>query len=108
MKRRLILSALGLAVACASSAASAHVDVGVYLGAPGPVYVAPPPVMYQPPPVVYAPGGYAYGYENRGYGYRYDDGDHHHHDHDDGRRHGDWGHEGGHSHEERDGSDHRR
>lgn len=99
MKRSSILSAFGIVVASASSAASAHVDVGVYLGVPGPMYVAPPPVMYAPPPVVYqappvvyAPGGYAYGYQHRAYGYRGDEWDHYRPDHDEGRRHGGWGH----------------
>jgi hypothetical protein len=55
MKRAMVLSALGILGACASGLASAHADVNVFLGVPGPVYVAPPPVVYQPPPVVYAP-----------------------------------------------------
>ncbi|MGV2288390.1 hypothetical protein AAHK20_06715 [Trinickia sp. YCB016] len=72
MKRAFILSVLGISAACASSAALAHVDVGVYLGAPAPVYVAPPPVVYEAPPppvvyearppVVYAPAPVVYGY----------------------------------------------
>ena len=63
MKRATLLFAVGISAACASSAALAHVDVGVFLGAPGPVYVAPPPVIYQaPPPVVYAPAPVYYGY----------------------------------------------
>lgn len=66
MRRSALLLAVGFFVACASSAASAHVDVGVFLGVPGPVYVAPPPVVYEAPPVVYAPApvyGYGYRYE---------------------------------------------
>ena len=39
----------------ASSAAMAHVDVGVNIGVPAPVYVAPAPVYVPPPPAVYAP-----------------------------------------------------
>ena len=41
----------------ASSAAFAHVDIGVDIGVPGVVYAPPPPpVVYAPPPpVVYAP-----------------------------------------------------
>lgn len=54
---------LGSAILVASSVASAHVDVGIGIGVPGPVfvpaqpaYVVPPPVVYAPPPVV----GYGY------------------------------------------------
>lgn len=54
MKRILIIAALGAAAAIASSAASAHVDVGVYLGVPAPVVVAPP-VYVAPEPVYVAP-----------------------------------------------------
>lgn len=67
MKRAFSLGITGVLIACASSAAMAHVDVGVYLGAPAPVYVEPPPVVYQEaPPVIYAPApvygsGYYYG-----------------------------------------------
>ncbi len=53
VQRAIALTACGIAMACASTASMARVDVGVYLGAP--VYAAPPPVIYQPPPVVYAP-----------------------------------------------------
>ncbi|RDK01083.1 hypothetical protein [Paraburkholderia lacunae] len=69
MKRPTLLLAAGLCAAFASSAAMAHVDVGVYLGAPAPVYVEQPPVIYQAPPVVYAPAPAYYGY-----GYEYRDG----------------------------------
>ncbi|MBN3764285.1 hypothetical protein [Burkholderia sp. Ac-20365] len=73
IKRAMAFAAAGFAAAVVSTAASAHVGVGVYLGAP--VYVAPPPVVYAPPPpVVYAPpppvyyGGYGgYGGYRRGY-----------------------------------------
>ena len=99
MKRSLMLSAVGIVVASASSAASAHVDAGVV---PGPMYVAPPPVMYAPPPVVYqappvvyAPGGYVYGYQNRAYGYRGDEWGHYRLDQDEGRRPGGQGHDSG-------------
>lgn len=46
----------GLAIG-ASSAAMAHVSVGVNIGIPAPVYVAPQPVYAPPPPppVVYQP-----------------------------------------------------
>ncbi len=54
MKRTLLAFALGGAALCASTAALAHVYVGVSIGVPGPVYVAPAPV-YAPPPVVYQP-----------------------------------------------------
>ena len=75
MKRVFILGVVGVSAACASGAALAHVDVGVYLGAPAPVYVAPP-VVYEAPPVAYVPAP-AYGYE-----YYDDDHDRHgHHDH---------------------------
>ncbi|ODP33853.1 hypothetical protein [Pandoraea sp. ISTKB] len=60
MKRILIIAALGAAAAVASTAASAHVDVGLYLGVPAPVvaapvYVAPQPVYVAPQPVYRAP-----------------------------------------------------
>ncbi|MBN4667703.1 hypothetical protein HUS70_01765 [Pandoraea nosoerga] len=61
MKRILVIAALGAAAALASGAASAHVDVGLYLGVPAPVvsappvYVAPQPVYVQPRPVYVAP-----------------------------------------------------
>jgi hypothetical protein len=72
MKRATLLLAVGLFVACASSTASAHADIGVFLGVPGPVYVAPPPVVYEPPRVVYAPApAYGYGYRYEG-DYRYE------------------------------------
>jgi hypothetical protein len=61
MKRAMIMSAVGVCIACASGAASAHADVSVFFGVPAPVYVAPPPVVYESPPVVYAPAP-AYGY----------------------------------------------
>ena len=54
MKRTLLAFVLGGAALCASTAALAHVDVGVAIGVPAPVYVAPAPV-YAPPPVVYRP-----------------------------------------------------
>lgn len=50
MKRTTLFLAVGTSAACASNAAFAHADVGVYLGVPGPVYVAPPPVVYEAPP----------------------------------------------------------
>ncbi|MGF6752665.1 hypothetical protein [Paraburkholderia sp. GAS334] len=70
MKRATLLFAAGLFTACASSAAMAHVDVGVFLGVPAPVYLEQPAVVYEaPPPVVYAPApayyGYGYGDERR-------------------------------------------
>ncbi|HKT97118.1 MAG TPA: hypothetical protein VJS30_11345 [Paraburkholderia sp.] len=78
MKRALILSALGVALAAACGEASAHTDLSVMLGVPvAPVYEAPPPVVYEDAPVVYtAPAyGYAYGYRDD------DDWDHRWHDH---------------------------
>jgi hypothetical protein len=68
MRRATLFLAVGISAACASSAALAHADIGVFLGVPGPVYAAPPRVVYEaPPPVVYAPAP-VYGY-----GYRYDE-----------------------------------
>ena len=62
-KRAILFAAFGLAGACASTAASARVDVGVFVNTPGPVYAAPP--VYAPPPVVYAPQPvYGYGYRD--------------------------------------------
>ncbi|CAG2148929.1 hypothetical protein [Ralstonia mannitolilytica] len=55
MKRTLLAFVLGGAALCASTAALAHVDVGVSIGVPAPVYVAPAPVYVPPPPVVYRP-----------------------------------------------------
>ena len=68
MKRVTLFLAAGLCVACASSAALAHAEIGVFVGVPGPVYVAPPPVVYEaPPPEVYAPAPvYGYGYRTKG------------------------------------------
>ncbi|MEW6347154.1 MAG: hypothetical protein RXR20_04630 [Paraburkholderia sp.] len=96
MKRTTLLMAIGISTGCASGAALAHVDVGVYLGAPAPVYIAPPPVVYEAPPVVYAappvvyaPAPAAYGYDSeywerrRWHEYRrYRDWRHHHDDDD--------------------------
>jgi hypothetical protein len=53
MKRTVILCAMGITAACASAGASAHADIGVFLGVPGPAYETPPPVVYEAPPVVY-------------------------------------------------------
>ncbi|WP_213298869.1 hypothetical protein [Paraburkholderia sacchari] len=79
MKRALILSALGVALAAACGEASAHTDLSVMLGIPAPVYAAPPAVVYEQAPVAYAAPAYGYGY---GYGYREDDDwDHRWHDH---------------------------
>jgi hypothetical protein len=103
MKRITLFLTVGISAACASSAAFAHADIGIYLGVPGPVYAAPPPVMYEappppvvyeaPPPVVYAPAPvYGYGYRYEGdYGDErrwHDHGrhrgwEHHHHGDDD-------------------------
>jgi len=90
IKRAMVFAAIGLAAACVSTAASAHVGVGVYLG--GPVYAAPPPVYYAPPPVVYAPPPPVYYGGYGGYGPRYWGGGPRWHDHGrhrgwEGRRH---------------------
>jgi hypothetical protein len=45
---------LGATVLALSGAAMAHVDVGLNIGVPAPVYTTPAPV-YAPPPPVYAP-----------------------------------------------------
>ncbi|MPW15409.1 hypothetical protein GCT13_00380 [Paraburkholderia sp. CNPSo 3157] len=87
-KRAIVSAAVGLAAACASTAAAAHVGVGVYLGPPAPVY-GPPPVYYAPPPVVYAPpppvyyGGYRGDYWRgpRWYGHGHHRGWERHHGH---------------------------
>ncbi|WP_085481995.1 hypothetical protein [Paraburkholderia susongensis] len=99
----------GLAIG-ASSAAFAHVDVGVNIGIPGvavaPVYAPPPPVyvqpapVYAPPPaVVIAPGWYNDRYYD---GHRYwerRDWERHHGDWDDRRGpHGDRHDNGWHGH----------
>ncbi|CBJ36712.1 putative signal peptide virulence protein Vrg-6 [Ralstonia solanacearum CMR15] len=55
MKRTLLAFVLGGVALCASTAALAHVDVGVSIGVPAPVYVAPAPVYAPPPPVIYQP-----------------------------------------------------
>ncbi|MEX3764756.1 hypothetical protein [Paraburkholderia phenoliruptrix] len=67
-----IVACLGIG---ASSAALAHVDVGVNIGVPGVVYApepvyAPPPPVYAPPPpvVVVSPGWYGDRYYD---GHRY-------------------------------------
>jgi hypothetical protein len=77
IKRAIVFAALGLATTCASTAALARVDVGVFVNTPGPVYAAPPVVYAPPPPVVYAPQP-LYGYGYRGDYYRGRDW---HHDH---------------------------
>ncbi|MEX3935862.1 hypothetical protein AB4Y32_29405 [Paraburkholderia phymatum] len=103
MKRLTLICAAGLIAACSSTAALAHVDVGVTFGIPAPVYVEPPPVVYQapppvvyqapppvvyeaPPPAVYAPAPIYYGYGYRDERRWHDHGRHHgwHHHHDDG------------------------
>ena len=68
MNRKMtICAALGFAVSVISTAATAHVDVGIGLAIPGPMYdpvqpeylppPPPPPPVYAvpPPPNVYAP-----------------------------------------------------
>ena len=92
MKHATLLFAVGLSAACASTAALAHMDVAVFLGAPAPVYIAPPPVVYQSPPVTYVPAPVYYdsGYEGeyRDERRRHDNGrhrgwEHRHHEDDD-------------------------
>jgi hypothetical protein len=62
-----LLAAAGLAVLSGTAAARSNIDVGVYFGAPAPVYVAPRPVYYPapvysaPPPVYVAPAPAYYG-----------------------------------------------
>ncbi|MCP3726288.1 hypothetical protein M3I53_24685 [Paraburkholderia sp. CNPSo 3272] len=85
----------GLAGTCVSTAASAHADIGVYLGVPGPVYAAPEPVYEAPPPVVYAAPPAAVYEPAPAYGYyRYDHDEDEHHWHDHGRHRG-WEHHHG-------------
>ena len=94
-----IVAGLGIS---ASSAALAHVDVGVNIGVPGVAYAAPEPV-YAPPPPVYAPAPPVVVVSPGWYGERYYDGhrywerrdwEAHHHDprewHDARGPHGDW------------------
>lgn len=92
MKRLTLICAAGLVAASASTAALAHVDVGVTFGVPAPVYVEPAPaVVYEaPPPAVYAPAPVYYGYGYGGYRDPRDWHDHgrhrgwhHHHEDDD-------------------------
>jgi hypothetical protein len=60
MKKWILLSAIGVAAASASFAASAHVDLSIGIGLPG-VVAAPPPVVYAPPPPAYYAPPPAYG-----------------------------------------------
>jgi len=88
LKRLPLICTAGLIAACTSTAAFAHVDVGVTFGIPAPVYVEQPPVVYEaPPPAVYAPAPayYGYGYDYRDERWRHDHGRHRgwHHRHDD-------------------------
>ena len=57
MKRKLIISLLGVMLAAASGMAAARdrISFRLFIGAPGYAYVAPPPVYYAPPPVYYVP-----------------------------------------------------
>jgi hypothetical protein len=78
MKRGFLLLLMAIA-ACVSTAALAHGNVGVYVGAPGPVYAAPPPIFYRnfwapayqayPPPVVYQSPPVVYGQPPGAYGW---------------------------------------
>ncbi|MBN3805722.1 hypothetical protein GXB81_22090 [Paraburkholderia sp. Ac-20336] len=99
-----IVAALAIGV---SSAAFAHVDVGVNIGIPGvvvapppPVYVQPAPVYVAPPPaVVIAPGWYGDRYYD---GHRYwgrDEWEHHHEEWH-GDRHDNGWHGRGHDHDD--------
>ncbi|MEZ0604250.1 hypothetical protein ACAX43_19120 [Paraburkholderia sp. IW21] len=63
MHKKQLSVVLGGALLVASSIASAHVDVGIGIGIPGPVFVPARPVYVAPPPVVYAaPPAVGYGY----------------------------------------------
>lgn len=63
MRKNLISAIVGGAILVASSMASAHVDVGIGIGIPGPVFIPAQPVYEAPPPIVYAPAPVAaYGY----------------------------------------------
>jgi len=50
---KLLVTGLALGALSGTAAASGHVSVGFYLGAPAPVVA--PPVVYTPPPVYYTP-----------------------------------------------------
>ncbi|WP_133648443.1 hypothetical protein [Paraburkholderia flava] len=53
---RLVTLVIGALAIGTSSAAMAHVNIGLNIGIPAPVYVAPAPVYAPPPPpVVYQP-----------------------------------------------------
>jgi hypothetical protein len=61
MNSKIIGAALGLVVLAASTAASAHVDVGIGVGIPAGVY-APPAPVYLARPVDYGPAPVAIAY----------------------------------------------
>jgi hypothetical protein len=86
MKHSLLTLIIAGTAAIGSGAASAHTDVGIYLGVPGPIYAPPPPVIYQAPAVVYQQPQVVYG-PSYGYGYRDDDWERHG-KHDNGRHRG--------------------
>jgi hypothetical protein len=90
MKRALTSLVVKIAAVCACNVASAHASAGIYMGVPGPDYVALPPLVtyepYSPPdvqpypppvvpsypaPVVYGPPPDAYGPPPGAYGYGY-------------------------------------
>ena len=60
MNKKLVTAVIGIGVAALgmSKAASAHVDLAVGIGIPGPAYIAPEPVYVAPPQVAYAPVQY--------------------------------------------------
>jgi hypothetical protein len=98
MKCGFLLLLMAIA-ACVSTAALAHGTVGVYVGAPGPVYAAPPPIFYRnfwapayqayPPPVVYQSPPVVYGPPPGAYGWGgYDGGWDHRERHDNGWQRG--------------------
>ncbi|NML31129.1 hypothetical protein [Paraburkholderia antibiotica] len=81
--------AAGLAIG-ASSAAFAHVDVGVNIGVPAVVEAPPPPVYVQPAPVYAPPPPAAVVITPGWYGDRYYDGHRYWERHDWERRHPEW------------------
>jgi hypothetical protein len=71
-----LLVAAGLAAgACGVAQAHTDLNIGLSLGAPGPVYAQPAPVYAAPEPVYYGHAGWDHGYDN-GYHRGWDHGDH--------------------------------
>jgi hypothetical protein len=87
-----VASGIGALALIASQAASAHVDVGINVGIPAPLYVAPRPplVVYQQPAPVFVVGWHDNRYwDGRRWWERNEWNDHHHHRHDEHHDHHD-------------------